>query len=318
MHDHHGHHGHNAPGSAERRSIRAAFFMTALIAVVELAGGILTGSMALLSDALHMITDVTGLAVSFVASKLSAMTPDDRRSFGYRRVEVMAALINALFLWLLSGFMLREVYERFLHPVTVQSGPMMIVAVIGLVSNIISAWFLLAHRHTNINIRGAFLHVLSDLAGSVGVILAGAVIYFTGFYRMDTLVSLGIIALILYSSTRLMLETFHILLEGTPTGMDLKDVRSELEGLKGVDGVHELHVWSLTTGFNAISAHLVVKQRENFESVLKAATCAVACRFNIRHSAFQVESEPVENSSCDICATGDGRRDHGEEHDHEH
>ena len=298
MHDNHHHH---ASGHAERRSIKAAFFITAFIAAVEVVGGLLTGSMSLLSDALHMITDVTALGISFLASKLSGMAPDDRRSFGYRRVEVVAALVNTLLLWLVSGYMLRAVYERFLNPVTVLSTPMMIVAVIGLAANMLSAWFLLAHKDGNLNIRGAFLHVVSDMAGSVGVIMAGAVIYFTGYYRMDTLVSLGIIALILYSSTRLMLETFHILLEGTPTGMDLKEVRRALTGLPGVDDVHELHVWSLTAGFNAISAHLVVKEKSVFERVLKDATCAVAGRFDITHCAFQVESEPVENSSCDIC-----------------
>ncbi len=296
MHDH-----HHTRGHAERRSIKSALFVTGFIAAMEVAGGLFAGSMALLSDALHMITDCTGLTISFLASKLSGMPPDDRRSFGYRRVEVVAALVNALLLWLVSGYMLREVYERFLHPVTVLSKPMMVVAAVGLGANILSAWFLLAHKDKNINIRGAFLHVVSDMAGSTGVIIAGAVIYFTGYYRLDTLVSLAIIALILYSSTRLMLETFHILLEGTPTGMDLKEVRAALAGLPGVSDVHELHVWSLTAGFNAISAHLVVKEKDLSERVLKDATCAAACRFNIKHCAFQVESEPVENSSCDVC-----------------
>ena len=295
-------HNHNhMSGHAERRSITAALLVTVFIAAVEVTGGLFTGSMALLSDALHMVTDCAGLAISFIASKLSGMAPDDRRSFGYRRFEVVAALVNALLLWLVSGYMLREVYERFLHPVPVLSKPMMLVAVIGLGANILSAWFLLAHKDRNINIRGAFLHVVSDMAGSAGVILAGAVIYFTGWYRIDTLISLAIIALILYSSTRLMLETFHILLEGTPTGMDLKEVRAALAGLPGVSEVHELHVWSLTAGFNAISAHLVVKEKDLFERVLKDATCAAASCFNIKHCAFQVESEPVENSSCDIC-----------------
>lgn len=297
MHEHH----QRKTGRSERNSIKAAFFLTASIAAVEAAGGLLTGSMALLSDALHMVTDITALAVSFLASKLSGMAPDDRRSFGYRRVEVVAALVNALLLWLVSGYMLREVYGRFLNPVTVLSKPMMAVAATGLAANILSAWFLLAHKDGNINIRGAFLHVVSDMAGSAGVILAGAVIYFTGFYRIDALASLGIIALILYSSTRLMLETFHILLEGTPAGMDLKEVRAALSGIPGVDGVHELHVWSLTAGFNAISAHLVVREKSRFERVLKDATCAVSGRFGIRHCAFQVESGPAENSSCDVC-----------------
>jgi len=275
MHEHHEHghehHEHEHDGHGERGPIKAAFFITAFIALVEIVGGLLTGSISLLSDSLHMLTDV------------------------------VAALANALLLWVVSGYMLREVYARFLDPVPVLSKPMLIVAAIGLVANMICAKLLHGHAHGNINVRGAFLHVLSDMAGSVGVIAAGLVIHFTGYYRADTIVSLAIIALILYSSTRLMLETFHILMQSVPPGIAFKEVEGALKAIEGVEDVHELHIWSLTSGFDVLSAHLVVKDKDAFGKVLKAATCAMECRFSIKHCAFQIESEPVENSSCDVC-----------------
>jgi len=305
-HNHeHGHacaHGHGKHGEDSRRGVLgAAFFITAGFMLVEAAGGLLTGSMALLSDSMHMLTDAAALGMSFFASQLAALKPDSSRTFGYRRVEVMAALANAMLLWLLSGYMLREVYERFHNPVAVLSGPMLVVAVLGLLANLVTAWLLHGHSGENINIRGAFLHVLSDLAGSAAAIIAGVVIYFSGWYPADTIVSLLVIILILFSSTRLLLEAFHILLEGSPRGLSLKALERELRAVDGVSDVHELHAWSLSSGFNALSAHLVVKDQTKQQAALKAATCGVAACFGIRHSVFQVESEPVENSSCDIC-----------------
>jgi len=301
----HGHepgHGHGrSHGQAHRRVIAAAFFITAGFMLVETAGGFLTGSMALLSDALHMMTDAAALGMSYLASRLAALRPDSSRTFGYRRAEVVAALANALLLWILSGYMLREIYERFYHPVTVRSGPMLVIAVIGLLANLVCAWILHAHSEGNINIRGAFLHVVSDLAGSVAAIAAGVIIYFTGLYRADSIVSFLITVLILISSARLLAEAFHILMEGAPKSLSLKAIEKELRAIEGVSDVHELHVWSLSSGFDALSAHLVVKDTAKQQAALKAATCSVASCFGIQHSVFQVESEPVENSSCDIC-----------------
>lgn len=294
----HGHHG----AHAQRRAITAAFFITAGFMVVEAAGGLLTGSMALLSDAMHMMTDAAALGMSFFASKLASRKPDPSRTYGYHRAEVVAALANAMLLWLLSGYMLREVYERFQNPVPVLSGPMLAVAFLGLLANLTSAWLLHGHSGDNINIRGAFLHVVSDLAGSVAAIIAGIVIYFSGWYPADTIVSLLIIGLILFSSTRLLLEAFHILMEGAPKGLSLKSLEKELRAIDGVSDVHELHAWSLSSGFNALSAHLVVKDASRQQAALKTATGSVAPAFGIRHSVFQVESEPVENSSCDACS----------------
>ncbi|MBI4803054.1 MAG: cation transporter [Elusimicrobia bacterium] len=284
-----------------RKAIAAAFFITAGFMLVEAAGGLLTGSMALLSDSMHMLTDAAALGMSFFASRLASLKADSARTYGYRRAEVVAALGNALLLWILSGYMLREVYGRFYNPVPVLSGPMLAVAFAGLLANLACVWILHAHSGDNINIRGAFLHVVSDLAGSMAAIAAGLIIHFTGFYRADTIVSLLIIALILFSSARLLAEAFHILMEGAPRGLSLKNLEKELWAIDGVSGVHELHVWSLSSGFNALSAHLVVKDPAKHQSVLKAATCGVAAGFGIRHCVFQVESEPVEDSSCDIC-----------------
>ena len=293
--------GHHHGAHAQRKAITAAFAITASFMLVEAAGGFLTGSMALLSDALHMLTDAAALGMSFFASRLSALKPDSARTYGYRRAEVVAALGNAMLLWLLSGYMLREVYQRFHSPVPVIAGPMLAVALLGLCANLACAFILHAHSGENINIRGAFLHVMSDLAGSVAAIAAGAIIYFTGWYRADTIVSLLIIALILYSSTSLLREAFHILMEGSPRGLSLKALEKQLRSIDGVSDVHELHAWSLSSGFNALSAHLVVKDPAKQQAALKAATCGVAAGFGIRHAVFQVEAEPVENSSCDIC-----------------
>jgi cobalt-zinc-cadmium efflux system protein len=293
------HHGHGA--HAQRRAIKAAFFITAGFMVAEAAGGLLTGSMALLSDSLHMMTDAAALGMSFFASRLASLKPDSSRTYGYRRAEVVAALVNAMLLWVLSGYMLREVYERFHNPVAVLSGPMLAVAVMGLLANLASAWILHGHSGDNINIRGAFLHVLSDLAGSVAAIVAGAVIYFTGWYPADSIVSLLIIILILFSSSRLLGEAFHILMEGVPRGVSLNDLKKQLLAIDGVSDVHELHAWSLSSGFNAVSAHLVVKDPARRQEALKDASCRVAPAFGIKHSVFQVEESPVANSSCDVC-----------------
>lgn len=305
--EHHGHdhshdHGHgHAHGGQHRKAITTAFFITAGFMVVEAVGGLLTGSMALLSDSMHMMTDAAALGMSFFASRLAGLRPDSARTYGYRRAEVMAALANAMLLWLLSGYMLREVYDRFNNPVAVLSGPMLAIAVVGLLANLVCAFILHAHSEENINVRGAFLHVVSDLAGSVAAIVAGVIIWFTGWYRADTIVSLLIIGLILFSSTRLLGEAFHILMEGAPKGVHLKSLEKELLAINGVSDVHELHVWSLSSGFNALSAHLVVKDPALQQAALKTATCGVAPAFGIQHSVFQVESEPVENSSCDVC-----------------
>ncbi|HBA60350.1 MAG TPA: cation transporter [Elusimicrobia bacterium] len=299
----HGHHGHGEKHSSrsQLKAVRTAFFITAAFMLVEAAGGLLTGSMALLSDSMHMLTDAAALGMSFFASRLAGLRPDSSRTFGYRRAEVVAALANAMLLWILSGYMLREVYGRFHEPVAILPVPMLAVAFVGLLANLVCARVLHSHSAGNINIRGAFLHVLSDLAGSAAAIVAGVVVYFTGWYMADTLVSLLIIALILFGSTRLLLEAFHILMEGAPKHISLKELDRALRGIDGVSEVHELHAWSLSSGFNALSAHLVVKDKAKHEAALKAAACSVSAGFGIRHSVFQIESEPVENSSCDAC-----------------
>ena len=311
LHDHHargpghdgcGHHGHSHGRGAQLRAVKTAFFLTAGFMVVEAAGGLLTGSMALLSDSMHMLTDAAALGMSFFASRLAGLRPDSSRTYGYRRAEVVAALANAMLLWILTGYMLRETYDRFRDPVRVLSGPMLVIAVVGLLVNVLCAWTLHAHSEENINIRGAFLHVLGDLAGSVAAIAAGAVIWFTGWYKADTLVSLLINVLILFSSTRLLLEAFHILMEGAPRGLSVAELERRLAVIDGVSGVHELHVWTLSSGFHALSAHLVVADCGKQQAALKAAADLAASGYGIRHSVFQVETNSIENSSCDACA----------------
>ena len=299
-HDHGHSHAHGA--GAQQRVLKMAFYLTAGFMVVEAVGGWLTGSMALMSDSMHMLTDAAALGMSFFASRLAGLKPDSSRTYGYRRAEVVAALANAMLLWILTGYMMREIYARFHAPVPVLSGPMLAIAVIGLLVNVACAGMLHTHSEANINIRGAFLHVLGDLAGSVAAIAAAVIIYFTGWYQADSIVSLLINLLILFSSTRLLMEAFHIIMEGAPKGLSLKALEKELRAIDGVSDVHELHAWSLSSGFNALSAHLVVKDPAKQQAALKIATCSATDTFGIRHTVFQVEGEPVENSSCDICA----------------
>ncbi len=301
MGDEHHRHGSRVHGGAHRGAIAAAFYLTAGYMLVEVAGGLLTGSMALLSDSMHMLTDAAALGMSFFASGLASRKPDLDRTYGYRRAEVVAALGNAMLLWILTGYMMREIYERFHSPVRVLSGPMLVIAAVGLLVNLAVAGILHSRGGENINVRGAFLHVLGDLAGSVAAIAAALVIRLTGWYQADTIVSLLINLLILFSSWRLLAEALHILMEGVPRGLSLKALERALRGIDGVSDVHELHAWSLSSGFDAVTAHLVVRDAEKRQAALKTATCGVAAEFGVRHTVFQVEGEPVENSSCDVC-----------------
>ncbi|MBI4655798.1 MAG: cation transporter [Elusimicrobia bacterium] len=289
----------------QEKSISMVFFATAGFAVIEVIGGVLTGSLSLLSDSIHMFTDAAALGISFFAAKIALVKPSLEKSFGYRRIEVVSAMANALLLWAVSGFMLREAWQRFKAPVEILTGPMLVVAGMGLAVNLVSASILRRHLKDNLNIKGAFFHVLGDMLGSAGVIAAGAVIYFTGYYRIDTFVSIFIIALILYGSSKLIADSFHILMEGTPRDISLKIVETELRKIEGVENIHELHIWSVSSDFRLLTAHLIVRDRLVFEEVLKQAVCLVSEKFGIKHSAFQIELEFIENSSCDTCPVRD-------------
>jgi cobalt-zinc-cadmium efflux system protein len=288
-HDHAGGHGHDERGA--ERSLYGAIALTGTIFFVELAGGWWTGSLALIADAAHMAVDLLGLSLTLVASMLARLPADPKRTYGYRRVEVLAALGNAIALMVATGFLLREAWARFAFPTAIAAGPMIAVAFVGLLCNIGSAAILWKASRTNINMRGALLHVVSDGAGSVGALLAGFIILRTRWYQADAIVTVLICGGIVLTAFWLLRDSVNILLEGAPAHLDIDEIRSALTGIPGVTDVHDLHLWSLTQGRDSMSGHLVLEKGRDHAEALKAGRAIMAERFGITHVTLQVEKE---------------------------
>jgi cobalt-zinc-cadmium efflux system protein len=286
----HGGHGHDG----ETSPLSGAIALTALIFLAEVAGGWWSGSLALLADATHIAVDLLGLGLSLFAAMLARLPADPKRTFGYRRVEVLAALGNAVALMVATGFILREAWARWQFATPVAAVPMMLVAGLGFVCNMGSAALLWKGSRGNINLRGALMHVLSDAAGSVGALLAGLIILRTRWYEADAVVSALICVGIVFTAFWLLRDSIHILLEGAPAHLDLEEVREALAGLDGVKEVHDLHLWSVTQGQEAMSGHLVVAEGRDSAAVLKAGRELLAERFELGHVTLQIESEAAE------------------------
>lgn len=279
-----------------RRPLRIALLITAAVMLVETAGGFLSGSLALLADAGHMLTDVASLGLALFAFWLSARPPTARRTFGWRRFEVFAAFLNGVALWFIAALIGRSAFLRLQSPRPVEGGLMLAVAVFGLAANIAVGAVLYRGREHSLNIRGAFLHVAADAVGSVGVLAAALLIAATGSTIWDPAVSVAVCLLILWSSARLIRDAFRILMEGAPPNLDMEAVRAALSGIDGVVDVHDLHVWTITSGFVSLSAHLTVRAGVDANGVLARAHQAMSSRFGIRHSTFQIE--PATDASC--------------------
>ena len=287
-HPGHGHHGHQ--GVSAVTSLSWALGITAVFFLVELLGGWWTGSLALISDALHMGFDLTALALGLFAAQLGRRPPDRRRTFGYKRVEVLSALFNGVTLILITGIILREAYGRFFSPQPVRAKEMLVIAIVGLASNLAAGAVLYRSSRDNLNLRGAYLHVLSDALGSVGAILAGVIILATGWQQADPLVSALICAGIVVSSYWLVRDSINILLEGAPAHLELEDIRLALSALPGVTSVHDLHLWSVTRGTESMSGHLVVESDALTAATLRAGAQLLKERFRITHVTLQVET----------------------------
>lgn len=282
-HDHH--HGH-AHGHAAY--LPAALAVTLLYAGVEAGAGWWAGSLALLSDAGHMLTDALALALASAAAWAARRPPTARLSFGLQRIEILAALGNAGFMLAVIIGIAWSAADRLLHPVPVQGLVVTGVALVGLAVNIGVAW-LLAHGEETLNTRAALLHVLGDLAGSVAALASGLVIQFTGWMPADPLLSLLICALILFSTLRLAREAVHALLEGVPPGLTLPEVGHRMAAVNGVTSVHDLHIWSLSSRHRALSAHVVVRDLESWPQILAEMTELLHSAFDIDHSTLQPE-----------------------------
>ena len=282
-------HQHGSARSANARALMTALALTGGFLVVEVVGGIVTGSLALISDAAHMLTDTIGLAIALAATKIAARPADRRRSFGYQRFEILAAAFNAVILFAVAGYILYEGYRRLIEPPQVQSIAMLAVAVLGLAVNLIAMRLLDAGKQSSLNVKGAYLEVWSDMLGSLGVIAAAIVIWLTKWVWVDAVVAIGIGLWVLPRTWSLLKETVNVLLEGVPDGIDLDAVEAALNTLPGVSNVHDLHVWALSSDSPSLSAHVVLAGGGVADLVRRAAEEALDRRFHITHVTLQME-----------------------------
>ena len=277
--------------SHNRRQLTLALGLTGGYCVVEFVGGWLVNSLALLSDAGHMLSDVTAMGLSLFAAYISTLPVTSQKTFGYYRAEILVAFLNGLALWLVAGIIFREAYYRFFSPPEVQGHGMILIAGVGLLVNLLTVWMLHGARDTNLNLRGVFLHVLSDALGSVGAIVAGVLILWTGWYWADPVTSVIIGCLILLSSFSLVRESVDILMQATPRHLDLVEVQRTLESVTGVARVHDLHVWTLTSGLFTLTAHVVVNGAYDHHALLNALEQVIQERFDIDHTTIQLEPQ---------------------------
>jgi cobalt-zinc-cadmium efflux system protein len=293
-HDH-AHHHHHAADTADAKALTLTLGMVLVVLVAEVVGGVLSGSLALLSDAAHMFTDAAALAIALTALRVAKRPPDDKRSFGYHRLEILAALANAVLLLVAAAYILYEAWRRLQQPAQIESSLMLWIAVLGLAVNLASMR-LLAHGHEhNLNLKGAYLEVWSDMIGSLGVIGGAVVIRFTGWTWVDSAVAVAIGVWVLPRTWQLLRASLHVLLEGVPEGVDLAQVEQTLRGCDGVTGVHALHVWSIASGRMSLSVHVVVAPPlPPGDALLTRLRTLLAERFGIHHSTVQLEQAPCE------------------------
>ncbi|MFY9301303.1 MAG: cation diffusion facilitator family transporter [Candidatus Nitrosotenuis sp.] len=289
------------------KKLKMALLLTAGYLVAEVVGGILTNSLALLADAGHMLTDVGGLALALFAINYARRPATPQRTYGFYRMEILASLVNSVVLVLLSIYIFYEAYRRIMEPSEVQSISMTIVAGIGLVVNFVGMRLLGGghshssgrHKHgedESLNMEGARLELFSDMLGSIGVIAAGIIIMITKFYLADPIVSIGLAAFILPRTWRLLKKSTHILMEGAPIDISYEDVKEAILQIKGVTGVFQLHIWTITSGFDALSAHVVVMDTSKSDLILKEITSLLENRFKISHITIQIEAYHSESN----------------------
>jgi cobalt-zinc-cadmium efflux system protein len=292
---HHGHHHHGSHhlsielSTRHFRVLQAVFGLTCIYLVIEVAGGLLSGSLALLADGFHMFADAAGIGLSLFAAWLAHKPAPPQRTFGYQRVEILAAFFNALFLIGMSGFILYESFQRFQTPEPIKAGLMLPIAVGGLLVNLVAAKLLHADHEHNLNIKGAYLHVLGDLLGSVGAIVAGLVILFLGWRWADPLISCLISVLIAFSAFGLLKEAINVLLEGCPTHIDIEEIRQEILDFEGVQAIHNLHVWNINLQQALLTAHLEVTPEAFTGETLNRVQATLKEKFGLTHVTLQME-----------------------------
>src|SRR5476649_1650884 len=285
-------HSHGQARAGHEKKLWFALALTTSFMVVEVIGAYVTGSLSLLSDAAHMLTDATALAISLVAIQIAKRAADKKRTFGYARFEILAAAFNALLLFGVAFYILYEAYQRLQAPAEIQSTGMLVIAFLGLIVNLISMKLLSAASGESLNVKGAYLEVWSDMLGSIGVMIAAVVIMFTGWGWVDSVVAAAIGFWVLPRTWTLLKESMNVLLQGVPDGIDIDQVEQAIRGVPGVKDVHDLHIWALTSGKNVLSTHLVADAALNTEQkILSQVTELLHEQFDISHATIQVEGE---------------------------
>jgi len=302
MNGNHNHRHQSATNSWRRLSL--VLFLTALYMVAEVIGALWTGSLALLADAGHMFTDVAALILALTAVWFGSRPATSRKTFGYYRLEIIAALVNGVALVVISLMIFYGAYERWIEPPVVKSGPMMVVAAGGLAVNLICAWILHGRHEIDLNLRGAWMHVMGDALGSVAAILAGVCMALFGWYQADAAFSVVIGLLIIWGSMRLIRESTNVLLEGTPAHINLAAVEDAILATDGVDNVHDLHVWTITSGRDALSAHVIHAQSISQPDLLRELRAKLHDRFGVDHLTIQMETPDCEDETFHFCHAG--------------
>ncbi len=296
-------HSHGRP-SDNRQKLAVVLALTAVYMVAETLGGWWSGSLALLADAGHMLTDVAALALALIAAWFGSRPATSSKTFGYYRLEIIAALVNGVALVVISLLIFYEAYLRWLSPPVVRSGLMMIVAAGGLAVNLYCAWILHGHHEVDLNIHGAWLHIIGDALGSIAALIAGALMALYGWYAADPLFSILICILIIWSSWVLIHESTNVLLEGTPAHINLASVEDAILQTKGVDDVHDLHVWTITSGREALSAHVIHSASTSQSELLRELRTKLQDRFGVDHLTIQMETPDFEDETFHFCHAG--------------
>ncbi|MFD7667523.1 cation diffusion facilitator family transporter [Streptomyces sp. NPDC059788] len=297
--------GTGTAAAAYRGRLRGALALTTAVMVAEIIGSAVTGSLALLADAGHMATDVVGLTMALVAIRFANRPPSPRRTFGLARAEVLAAVANALLLFGVGGYVLVTAVPRFFEPVEVEGGATMVFGVVGLLANLVSLALLMRGQRDSLNVRGAFLEVMADALGSVAVIVAALLVTLTGWSAADPIASIVIGLMIVPRTWKLFRESLDVLLEAAPKGVDMTEVRAHLLTLPGVEDVHDLHAWTITSGLPVLSAHVVVTRdvldAADHEKLLHALRGCLGGHFDVGHCTFQLEPGGHAAHEAQLC-----------------
>ncbi|EWG08505.1 cation diffusion facilitator family transporter [Cytobacillus firmus] len=306
-HDHgHGHsHGHNhfeETREGNKKGLIIALVITTGIMILEFFGGLITNSLALLSDSGHMLSDASSLFLSLIAIWFASRPPSPRKTYGFYRFEILAALFNGVTLFVIAGFIVKEAYGRFFEPPTVASGTMMLIASVGLIANLISAWSLMRKGDVknNVNLRSAYLHVLGDALGSIGAIIAGILMLLFDWYVADPIISVLVALLILKSAWGIIKHSVHILMEGTPITIDQEKVRAALTEIDGVINIHDLHIWTITSGLDSLSCHILIEDNRDSQEILQQAISKINEKFHIEHTTIQIETSSIAHNELKI------------------